>query len=270
MNVKVKADKEMVRKLESLVELHRIYERELQGCPEGYMTRTKSSEGSFYYKATISQAGRRISRGITHDKEKIFGYARKRFLMRMVEILEENIQSMRVLMKTYSSFEPRDVIDSLPPVYSDLPAEAFCCPEGRKQNRRSENPYYLQHLKHTTLDGFKVRSKSELYIGAQLDRYKISYQYEAMLRLGGHIFYPDFVTHNVWTNEPIYWEHCGLVTDEGYMADHYKKLSVYAEHGIVPWKNLILTYDDEEGNLSAVDIDNAIKSLLMKIERKHL
>lgn len=45
------------------------------------------------------------------------------------------------------------------------------------------------------------------------------------------------------------WEHCGLVGDPSYMFKHKRKLEQYEEYGIVPWRNLIVTYDDEKGNI---------------------
>ncbi len=54
------------------------------------------------------------------------------------------------------------------------------------------------------------------------------------------------------------WEHCGKVNDQGYMRKHNWKLDMYESIGIVPWKNLIVTYDDEDGNLDARVIESEI------------
>lgn len=149
-----------------------------------------------------------------------------------------------------------------------MPDEAFYVAKKSKSN--SQNTHYLEHLRHTTLDGFQVRSKSELYIGAQLDKYGIAYRYEERIQVGKHNFYPDFIINNIWTDEPIYWEHCGKVGDKDYMKRHYEKMALYQANGIIPWKNLIVTYDDEEGNLSAPEIDLAIKGLILWMNKKKL
>lgn len=61
----------------------------------------------------------------------------------------------------------------------------------------------------------------------------------------------------------VYWEHCGRVNDPAYMRHHKWKLNMYEKAGIVPWKNLILTYDNEQGNIDARIIDAEIKNKLL-------
>lgn len=61
----------------------------------------------------------------------------------------------------------------------------------------------------------------------------------------------------------MYWEHCGMVNDPAYMRHHKWKLKMYEKAGIVPWKNLILTYDNEQGNIDARIIDAEIKLKLL-------
>lgn len=64
-------------------------------------------------------------------------------------------------------------------------------------------------------------------------------------------------------NNLVYWEHCGRVNDPAYMRHHKWKLSMYEKAGIVPWKNLILTYDNEQGNIDARIIEAEIKNKLL-------
>lgn len=65
------------------------------------------------------------------------------------------------------------------------------------------------------------------------------------------------------TNNLMYWEHCGRVNDPAYMRHHKWKMSMYEKAGIVPWKNLIITYDDEQGNIDARIIDAQIRLKLL-------
>lgn len=48
-----------------------------------------------------------------------------------------------------------------------------------------------------------------------------------------------------------YWEHCGRTDDVPYMKRHKWKLAIYEKAGIVPWRNLIVTYDDENGGMNS-------------------
>ncbi|MCQ4635662.1 hypothetical protein NE619_02885 [Anaerovorax odorimutans] len=47
------------------------------------------------------------------------------------------------------------------------------------------------------------------------------------------------------------------------MKRHKWKLAMYEKAGIVPWKNLIVTYDDENGNLDARIIEAEIINKLL-------
>ena len=98
-----------------------------------------------------------------------------------------------------------------------------------------------------TPKGTMVRSKSEALIAGILELYGLEYQYEKRLTLGGRSFYPDFTLSNVLSGELIYWEHFGLTHDSEYRKAMTEKLAVYEEHGILPWKNLIATFDSEDG-----------------------
>ena len=47
------------------------------------------------------------------------------------------------------------------------------------------------------------------------------------------------------------------------MKHHKWKLSMYERAGIVPWKNLIVTYDDDFGNLNIARIESEITTRLL-------
>lgn len=56
----------------------------------------------------------------------------------------------------------------------------------------------------------------------------------------------------------------GMTNDENYIRHHRWKMNIYEKMDIVPWKNLIVTYDDEYGNVSIPLIESEIKYKLMK------
>ena len=66
-------------------------------------------------------------------------------------------------------------------------------------------------------------------------------------------------------NDRFYWEHCGLTSNSQYMSHHKWKLDIYEEMGIVPWKNLIVTYDDENGNLNIPLIESEIINKVLRL-----
>ena len=53
------------------------------------------------------------------------------------------------------------------------------------------------------------------------------------------------------------------MTDADYMSHNSRKLDAYERYGIVPWDNLILTYDNADGGFNAKIIDAMIQGWLL-------
>lgn len=256
--------------LESFRKMSKDYAKELSKCRDGYMIRIPSKGGTYSYAEVRKVRNKYIKRGITKNRDAIFSHSRKRLLKEVLKVLELNIGALEMIKDIYKPLNINNIIQNLPKSYSELPIEAFFSPKGKTKwetENYPQNPAFPEHLKHVTLRGFKVRSKSELYIASQLDRYHIPYRYEMEIWLSGRKYYPDFTILNQSNGQYLYWEHCGMVNNKEYMSSHFEKMRIYYMHDIVPWKNLIVTYDDLEGNISAKDIDGMIQGLLYKTGR---
>lgn len=111
-----------------------------------------------------------------------------------------------------------------------------------------------------------VRSKSEALIADRLFTAGIPYRYEQLLMLDirdNLFYYPDFTILNKRTRKVIYWEHLGLLGDKKYCLDNLNKIDIYMRFGIVPGKNLILTYECEGKPLSTASVNMLIKEFLV-------
>lgn len=86
--------------------------------------------------------------------------------------------------------------------------------------------------------------------------------YVQVITINGYDLVPDFALLSI-RNEIFYWEHCGLTGNKEYMRHHKWKLEQYETAGIVPWKNLIITYDDEQGNIDLRIIESEIRNKLL-------
>ena len=123
--------------------------------------------------------------------------------------------------------------------------------------------YHLRKtLRMKIRKGHKVRSKSELDIANQLFLNQITYRYEPQILIGGKVFYPDFEILKVPEQKIFYWEHLGMMGQPEYREHAEYKLEEYRKAGIVPWKNLIITYDDENGGLDSKTISKIIDVFL--------
>ena len=122
--------------------------------------------------------------------------------------------------------------------------------------------YLIKEKKHTTSRGLKVRSKSEVLIAEMLYIFNIQFRYEQVIRINGIVLVPDF-TIRLPNGKIFYWEHCGLMSSREYREHQKWKMEMYEKAGIVPWKNLIVTYDDEDGNINVGIIESEIKNKLI-------
>jgi len=122
--------------------------------------------------------------------------------------------------------------------------------------------YMPEGRTHITSRGLRVRSKSEVLIAEKLYEYGIDFRYEEVLKIGKYTFVPDFTVRRR-DGKVFYWEHCGRTSDEEYMTRHRRKMELYEIAGIVPWDNLIVTYDDEEGNINIAAAEGEIKAKLL-------
>jgi ATP-dependent exoDNAse (exonuclease V) alpha subunit len=100
---------------------------------------------------------------------------------------------------------------------------------------QAKGSIFLQHgLIHLTSKGVAVRSMSELAIAEALTSAGVTYEYEKSLTLGGVTRYPDFTIEDEISGRTIYWEHLGMLDNEGYRKIWEKKLAWYKANGVLP------------------------------------
>lgn len=233
---------------------------EMQKLPEGRLS-CVMREGKPTFFQVITVDGKRIRKSINRDKKRIQGLARKKYLEEEATMLKSNIRAARVFLDDYEDVSADNILGKLP-----KEIRSKCLAVNNEQTWANQ-PYTQSQYKpenkiHTTTRGLKVRSKSELLIAEKLYEHDVQFRYEQLLHISGMDFAPDF-TIRTEDGSLIYWEHCGLTNNKTYMEKHKWKLSVYEKAGIVPWENLIVTYDDKNGilNLSTVESEilNKIK-----------
>lgn len=61
----------------------------------------------------------------------------------------------------------------------------------------------------------------------------------------------------------FYWEHEGMTQSEEYMRYQMYKNQMYSQAGIVPWDNLIITYDTVYGSVDLRIVESEIRNKLM-------
>lgn len=119
-----------------------------------------------------------------------------------------------------------------------------------------------------TLDGLRVRSKSEVIIANTLAHYGIPFRYEFPITLkteaGAYVdFHPDFYCLNVRTRKEIIWEHFGMMDDLEYCEKTLKKIQIYEKNGFFAGQNLIFTMETATQPVSAKELELKIINFLL-------
>lgn len=232
--------------------------KELSMSPNGRVVQVRRGDKYSYFRVETVD-GKRIRKVITKNPELVRALARKSYLEAEIRLIRRDISALEQFCKAYREPTHDNILSELPPhmlKYDMEPRGCKDCDEWTKAPYRKSS-YMPEKKIHTTSKGLKVRSKSELLIAEQLYRHDIAFRYEQLLDICGVTFAPDFTIRSE-SGSMIYWEHCGMTSSREYMERHWHKMVMYQKAGIVPWKNLIVTYDNDNGILNLAIVESEI------------
>ena len=125
-------------------------------------------------------------------------------------------------------------------------------------------PFDLGTPVHITDRGERVRSKSEKILADRFYALGIPYLYEKPIRITRNKKrVPDFTMLNIRRLETFYWEHFGMMDDKDYVNANISKINEYARAGIIPGKNLIMTFETKDQVLDINTVNQLIKAYLL-------
>lgn len=240
------------------------YTNERNKCKEGNLAYCANHGKKTYYH-THYEDGRYVRTSIDRNPEAIKELARKEFLSVSCKVLNHNIKVLEKAEKRLLDGDIEYLKGNMQKAYRQLPDEYFFnngsvqrsiyavrgAEEGiRRHVNWAKEPYEKstynpKGLKYPTSIGLKVRSKSEQHIVEQLVNYGVPFRYEQVIRVYDNYFAPD-LTFRAIDLSLFYWEHAGMMNDPVYCARHKRKMDLMEKGGIVPWRNLIVTYDIDD------------------------
>ncbi len=257
--------------------------RAISRLPEGKVITTRNHHKPVFYR--LSEHGGKKKRTVIKDIDELAALLRSEYLTKVTPADQKRAEAMQQCLKTMTECRDDDVIlekmigrvmknssllREMMPGASALQIEAEL--RGRilnsaelsawekapyaKSDYRSENRVFM------TSRGLMVRSKSEVIIAELLYAYGIPFRYEELRFIDGTAYAPDFTIMRA-DGSIVYWEHMGKVDSFRYFDRQLSKLRTYYTEGIVLWKNLIITFDDENGLLSAAEIRNKIETMIL-------
>jgi len=245
------------------------FENELKIVPPGSLSLKKVKGKSYiYYQNKKLAVNRLLSPKNKDDAYLIEKIRSKFFVKKSIHQLRKNNKIMETLLRSFVPFDPGEIRNQLAPVYKEVQiiewkSDMELALEKWKGENNSKNFLYPEGLRHISSKGQRVRSKSETIIADLLDYKNISYKYEEPLNIKGQNFLPDFTILRTFDNRIIYWEHFGMIYDADYRKNMEAKLLAYGNSGIIPWDNLITTFDSNEGNIDVSIISAVIDKMLL-------
>ena len=256
--------KEMEELLAEERELLKSANMELGSMPEGYLSQVMRG-GKMTYFHVVNDGGRRIRKSINGNRQIMGKLARKKYLETEILLLEKDIDLLEKLVGEYVDPAADEILRRVPGRFRLLPDEFFF-PKHVQQGDTDaawaanyrKSSYMAEKRTKTTSRGEKVRSMAEVAIAETYYKLGVPFRYDAEINIGRYTLSTDFLVKRPRDGKLIYHEHCGMTGNESYMRHHRWKLEQYESVGIVPWDNLLVTYNDAEGNFDLQRIEGEI------------
>lgn len=251
--------------------------RKFKQCePEGILKCQKKGNKVFFYQQYWNEESNKwetkyIKR---EDISLVKALAQKQYYARLEPLLEKKQKVIKEFVRKYCPEEMEVVYEDLTEERKALVLPIFVSKKEiihRWNNEKYEgNAYHSEKLRFETEQGEMVRSKSEVIIANILYKHKkhILYKYERSLDVvaEGNIktIYPDFTILTLNTGKITYWEHAGRMDDPYYANEFVKKMNVYVSNGLLPGRDVLVTFETMANPLDVSVVKKMIEELCVK------
>ena len=233
--------------------------------------KTRNGGKEVYYKVWYARGKRRRST-VRPGEEDYFNILKGMCIDVKIEIAEANIMLLNDAIDSYKDIEPARIIDRMLEKYPRIDRQDIIVAVNDLENSSLElsdwakTPYrkadFLEDERtQITSRGLKVRSKSEAAICEILYANGIEFRYEEVLHINGRKLIPDFTIRRKSDSKIFYLEHFGMMDQPLYRKKYHDKLDLYELGDIVPWDNLIITFD-KDGSIDLNYIEAIVRTVL--------
>lgn len=263
---------ELIRIRNGLRERKESLLNELSSLPSGHLYYYVAKDGRTYYYERLPKIGVRKKNkrvGINKNPERLMELIRKDYVEKALQAINKNVLGIDSYIESFIPCDETSIMEEFIKRHPDKSSYIFSSSKNTDKERfwnDSDELFevpFSQDLKSVSTDGTRMRSLGEIAIAARLDHFGIQYKYEAELQVPDLKYVPDFTIRRSYDGKIVYWEHLGMVSDRDYMHHNRKKFEDYEEYGIVPWRNLIVTYGTEDGGINMKIVDALIESWLL-------
>jgi len=226
--------------------------------PKGTLSCMNINGTKYYYKRVN---GKKYYIG--RYNEEVRRLMSRYFFEQMALQLDQVINKYRTASNGAAEFTPYQLVEEFGEAYSDIPDECFCKlglqPPLHGNSEQSKLDYHSDGLKQKAATGVFMRSKSEIIIADIYTARGLKYLYEEPLHLkNGETLYPDFTLVSKDGTHRVYHEHCGMMSDLEYRKRFFSKLDKYLKNGLIPFRDVIFTFDEPDGGIDVAQINRII------------
>lgn len=254
----------IVAKLESRLKL---VTAKLKSCPSGHLSYERTGNKSVLIQET-RVGGKRKRHKLSNDILLAEALVRKQVLIDEQAALMYNIKILKDTLSQIQEYtidrEAFSLQKQNPAIESNIIQSVFYKPElsAWEAEPYEQSDYKAEDRKQVNSRGLRLRSKSEVLISEKFYEYGIEFRYEEVLHIGDVRLVPDFTIRRN-DGKIFVWEHEGLTNVKKYLEWQLKKTQLYATNGFVPWDNLIVSYDNSDGNIDLRVVESEIKNKLL-------
>lgn len=264
IELEISYEKTLIRRVEKRL-------KQLESVPQNNLLGIKRNDKTYYYISSFDN-NKETRRYLNKDDQNYRKQIQEKYcLSKLLTNCSENITLLELVCEGLNPTNPYEVVEDAPHAYREQDnamkliygCESVSRWKQHKLEEKSRYPVYREdELKHVAGDGTKTRSKSEAMIIDLLNAKGIQYVYEYPMRFNGCLKSPDFIIWDKKGKREIIIEHLGLMSDLDYRSNQYDKIGLYIEAGYVPNVNLLLTFDDRNGNINLPAISKMVDAIV--------
>ena len=261
--------RESAKELRKLLREYDAARKTYPGCT---IMRTRNNGKDVCYRVEYRRK-KRIRRALKSGSEEYFNIIKGLCIDVKREIADKNAALIADIKDKFRDITAAEIVALMQEKYPKLDSSDIMIAvtelenSGRAPSQWALSDYVHSDYKpeekiHTTSRGLKVRSKSELIICEIFYKYGIEFRYEEVMYINGKRISPDFDIRRRSDGKIFYWEHCGMMDDPKYRKRYFEKRDLYDFCRIMPWDNLIYTYD-RDGSIDSKYIESIVKTVLL-------
>ncbi len=259
-----------LKRIDELRTVIEVLENHLDHAPEGALC-PSVSHGKLQWHCFVNGVKKYLPQS---DYACIRELAQKRYYELVLEDLRKQRATLERLLQDYAPDDCEGIYASMRPEIQNFVKTMFpTCEEfvaaWKSVRYRGKS---LEGASLVSVDGVKMRSKSELMIANALSASGVPYRYEFPHKMNwrdadGRVrqvkVFPDFTCLNVRTRREFVWEHFGMMDDADYVGETMEKLDVYERNGLLLGENFVFTMETRARPLDSRRIQRVIERFLI-------